>query len=141
MRKTFILTLTLIIFSVTGLPAEEISQQLDQLNEEATQAFYAADYPTALEKWEAGLKKAREIGDKDYISKFIGNLGVVYDDLGQYQKALDYHQQALKIRREIGDRRGEARDFGNIGLVYDNLGQYQKALDYYRQALSIDRDK
>jgi len=45
--------------------------------EEAIEAFYAAKYPIAL-KWQTGLEKARELGDKGYISQFLGNIGVVY---------------------------------------------------------------
>jgi tetratricopeptide (TPR) repeat protein len=114
--------------------------ELYQLQEQGEQAYYRSDFPTALQAWEKGLQRARELGSLSYIIQFIGNLGVVYSDLGQYAKALEYHEQALIISRNIGDRNGEGTAFGNIGLVYRELGQYTKALEYYEQALVISRD-
>ena len=119
---------------------DENNSVLDSLQEEGAKAYYAVDYPTALEKWQAGLDKARELGDRSYISQFINNLGMVYNDLGQYQTALDSFQQSLTISREIQDRRGEGNILTNIGVVYDNLGQYQTALDYHQQSLKIKRE-
>jgi tetratricopeptide (TPR) repeat protein len=136
--KTITLALMPIIFSVTELRAEEIS--LNRLQEEGEKAYYAADYPTALEKWETGLKKAREIGNKRYISQFLGNIGVVYDNLGSYPKALEYYQQALKIKKEIGDKRGEGADLTNIGVLYKNLGEYQKAKKAFQDSAVIFKE-
>jgi CHAT domain-containing protein/tetratricopeptide (TPR) repeat protein len=114
--------------------------ELDRLQEEGEKAFYESKYPSALEKWHTGLKKAQELGDKGYISQFLGNLGVVYQNLGDYPKALDYYQQALTIDKEIGDKRGIGSDLTNLGVVYDDLGDYPKALDYYQQALKIKKE-
>jgi CHAT domain-containing protein/tetratricopeptide (TPR) repeat protein len=114
--------------------------ELDRLQEEGEKAFYESKYPSALEKWHTGLKKAQELGDKGYISQFLGNLGVVYQNLGDYPKALDYYQQALTIHKEIGDKRGIGSDLTNLGVVYDDLGDYPKALDYYQQALKIKKE-
>ena len=116
-------------------PAAAAQAELDRLHEEAKQACYAADYQTALQKWQVGLEQARALNDKRYISQFLTGIGVVYWSLGQYQEALTYSKQALVIAREIGDRRREGVDLGNLGLVYENLGQYQEALKYYEQAL------
>jgi tetratricopeptide (TPR) repeat protein len=138
--KTLTLALMLIIFSVTGLQAKEVSfDQLVQLYREGNQAYKIYDYPTALEKWEQGLSLSRQANHQRAISVFLGNLGLVYDDLGQYPKAIDYYQQALVIKREIGDKKGIGNNLTNLGVVYWNLGQYPKAIDYYQQALVIKR--
>ncbi|MEK8019150.1 MAG: CHAT domain-containing tetratricopeptide repeat protein [Candidatus Parabeggiatoa sp.] len=114
--------------------------ELDRLQEEGEKAFYRSDYPTALEKWHTGLKKAQELGDKAYISQFLGNLGVLYLNLGDYPKALDYYQQALAIDKEIGHKRGIGNNLTNLGVVYDHLDDYSKALEYYQQALAINKE-
>ena len=114
--------------------------ELDRLQEEGEKSYDAADYPTALEKWQTGLEKARELGDKSYISQFLGNIGLVYDNLGQYENALSHHQQVLEVYRELNDERNESAALSNIGVVYQNLGQYEKALTSYQQALVIDRE-
>ncbi len=75
-------------------------------------------------KYKSGqLSLCREIGDRLGEGNTLGNIGIVYDELGQYQEALAYYEQALAIAQEIGDRRGEKSKLGNIGLVYNHLGQ------------------
>jgi len=103
------------------------------------QAYYDADYPTALEKWQAGIEEAHLLGNKRYIGQFLTKLGMVYENLGQYQTALDYYQRALLLTKEISDFRGEATNIARIGALYETLGQYQKALDYSQKALVISR--
>ncbi|MDM8547043.1 tetratricopeptide repeat protein [Candidatus Venteria ishoeyi] len=111
--------------------------ELQRLHREAEQAWNHSDYPTALEKWEQGLKLARQLKNRQAISAFIGNLGAVYDDLGQYAKALEYYEQALAIHREIGDRAGEGGDLNNITVLHETQGDYSKARDSYQQALTL----
>ncbi|RMX55420.1 hypothetical protein pdam_00022191, partial [Pocillopora damicornis] len=51
-----------------------------------------------------------------------GNLGTVFESLGQYDKA----------REE-----GEASSYGNQGTVFQSLGQYDKANQYLQKGLVI----
>ena len=48
----------------------------------------------------------------------FGNLGTLYEHLGEYDKAEEYQKKSLVIRKEIGDRKGEATCYGNLGNVY-----------------------
>ena len=56
-----------------------------------------------------------------------GNLGSVFQSLGQYDKAKEYLEKALAIKIQIGDKEGEASSYGNLGSVFQSLGQYDKA--------------
>lgn len=80
------------------------------------------------------------IGNKQVHEALLGNLGLVYSDLGDTRKAIEYYEQALKISREIGDRRGEGVDLGNLGNAYHRLGETRKSIEYYEQALKIARE-
>ena len=74
---------------------------------------------------------------RDAEGSMLDNLGLTYQNLGQYNKAIDFHQQSLAISKEIDDFYTEAVSLGNLGSVYNNLEQYQKALDFYKQSLAI----
>ena len=69
-----------------------------------------------------------------------GNLGTVFQSVGQYTKAEEYLWKALVIRKEIGDKQGEASDYGNLGTVFQSVGQYTKAEKYLQKALVIRKE-
>ena len=65
-----------------------------------------------------------EIGDRRGESADYGNLGAVFQSLGNYDKAQEYYKKALVIKLEIGDRKGEAVVSGNLGTVFQSIGNY-----------------
>jgi tetratricopeptide (TPR) repeat protein/CHAT domain-containing protein len=136
MRYFWLCGLMLMVGLAKGEAIEQ-TKLLDQLHEEAKQAFVAADYSTALTKWQSALNQARLLNQPEYISKFLVNLGVIHYQQGHYQSALHHYQQALTIDRERQDKSAQSADLVNIGLVNYSLGQYQVALDYYQQALTL----
>ena len=80
------------------------------------------------------------MGDRTGEAKALGNLGVAYYSLSQYQLGIEYYQKALPIYQEVGDRRGEAIALLNLGNAYGRLSGYQKGIEYYRKALPIFRE-
>ena len=67
----------------------------------------------------------------------MGNLGLAYFSLGQYQTAIDYHQQSLEIKRDIGDRHGEAIAWFNLGGALENTKQKSAAIEAYDNARQL----
>ena len=80
---------------------------------------------------------AIEIGNKHREVASHGNLGNVFNSLGEFQKAKEHHEKALAIAIEIGDKGVEATTNGNFGNVFFILGEYQKAKEHYEKALAI----
>ncbi len=136
-RLIFVLAVVLTAAFVYG---QSDFERMQTLSYEGAELYNHSDFYGAAQKWEEGLKIARRTVNRQAISVFIGNLGVVYDDLGDYSKAISYHEQALKIFREIGDKKKEGADLSNLGVVYRHLGDYPKAISYYEQALKISRE-
>ena len=72
-------------------------------------------------------------------ARSYNDIGVVYDDQGNYIKALEYHGKAMDIRERVlgSDHHDTSSSYNNIGLVYYDQGNYAKALEYFRKALDI----
>jgi tetratricopeptide (TPR) repeat protein len=85
-----------------------------------------------------GFAKTR--GDRREESRFLNNLGIVYNNQGRWDDAVDAYEQSLAICRDLDDRRGEGQTLNNLGLVYDNQGRWDDAVDAYEQSLAICRD-
>jgi len=67
----------------------------------------------------------------------LNNIGLIYDNLEQYDKSLEYHQKALENWKAVDHQLGIATSLNNIGIIYRNLKNYTKALEYYKQSLEI----
>jgi tetratricopeptide (TPR) repeat protein len=89
---------------------------------------------------EAQAAAARRLREKQYESDALGNLGIAYHNLGDYQAAIAYHNQNLDMARKIGNQRSEGNALGNLGNTYNNLGDYQRAIEYHKQHLIIAQE-
>jgi tetratricopeptide (TPR) repeat protein len=99
-------------------------------------------YREALTQGDKILSHIVEPKSDDNYSKFMYELGWIYDDTGDARQAIKYYVQALGMDKEVyGDRHPDvARDLNNIGMAWHALGEPKKALGYYEQALSIDKE-
>jgi tetratricopeptide (TPR) repeat protein len=60
------------------------------------------------------------------------NLGVIYKDLGQYQKAKNYFEKITEINPNY------ANAHNNLGAIFKELGQHQKAKECFEKAIKIN---
>ena len=69
----------------------------------------------------------------------LGNLGLAYSYLGQWQKAIEHYDKALQIFREFEDPRGEAFVLAGIGGLQVCLGKAEQAIECFDKAVVIQR--
>ncbi|OLP18076.1 Fis family transcriptional regulator [Leptolyngbya sp. 'hensonii'] len=113
--------------------------EADRLLEQGIEQFHRSQFEPALRSWQQALSLYRVIQDRRGEEAALGNLGIVYDAMGNYARAIDYQQQRLAVARASNNRQGEGIALGNLGLAYHSLGDYAKALGYYQQSLVIAR--
>ena len=94
----------------------------------------------AIEKYEQIAELARLQKDKNWEIVAVVQMGLIYEQLGEFQKSLDAHESGLRFAREIGNREHEGSALNNVGNEYKNLGDYEKAIFYLTQALEIQRE-
>ncbi|CAF4216281.1 unnamed protein product [Rotaria sordida] len=82
------------------------------------------------------LEKTSFDGDK---AQYNGELGTVYQDIGEYSKAITFYERAVDIYKKMSppSQLGLAASYNNIGLVYNSMGEYSKALSSYERSLEI----
>ncbi len=121
-------------------PAVTAVLEMNRLYREGQEAMAAADYRVAVQKWKKGLTFAETAGNQRAAAAFLGNLGTVYDTLGQYADALTNYLSALSIDRKTNDLWGLANDLSNVGVIQMHMGQYGEAMKNLEEALAIHRD-
>ena len=63
-------------------------------------------------------------------------MGIVAQEMGEYDQARDFYQQSLAIKIEFKDRYSQALTYHNLGIVAQEMREYAQARDYYQQALA-----
>ncbi|MDY7394349.1 tetratricopeptide repeat protein [Aureibaculum sp. 2210JD6-5] len=72
-----------------------------------------------------------------YLYSAYNNLGIVFNELEEYDKALFYHNKALEYQAKIeGENTFKSNTLNNVGVVYKNDNQHYKAIKSYNEALN-----
>lgn len=66
-----------------------------------------------------------------------GNIGILFEELGDNKRALNYFYKCLNIKNKTNDYRGVALTYGSIGTVYYNENKMDLAATYYQKALDL----
>ncbi|WP_103998726.1 tetratricopeptide repeat-containing sensor histidine kinase [Flavobacterium urumqiense] len=74
----------------------------------------------------------------DVIYESYNLLGLIYNELGEYDKAIEFNTKALA---SIDDKiipvefQSKATSFNNIGYIYQNLNNHKMAISYFTKGL------
>ena len=81
-----------------------------------------------------------ELGEHSSVARATGNIGDVYNNLGDYPQALSFYMKALAMREDLGEHSGVAKMVRNMGAVYRSLGNYSQALEHYHRAIAVHEE-
>ncbi len=94
---------------------------------------------TALNHFSQCIDLCNETGIKEPLARILGNIGLIYVDLGKNEEALDYCQKSLKIKLPAGKDRDRhfCLSFFNIGRIFFNLKKHDQAITSLRQGMNM----
>lgn len=84
------------------------------------------------------LRVIKDEKSKDILYESYNLLGIIYNELAEYDKAIEYHNKALaSVDEEVipSEFQSKATSLNNIGLVYQNLNMHKQAKNYFQQGL------
>lgn len=93
----------------------------------------------------SALKALRVLkGEKadDIVYEINNLLGLLYNELGEYDKAVEFHNKALSLNNETIpiEIQSKATSMNNMGLVYQNLNNHRQATSYFQKGLEQKKD-
>ncbi|MCC7136964.1 MAG: CHAT domain-containing protein [Planctomycetes bacterium] len=103
-------------------------------HESGVWAFRSGALLLARSAWERRRSLCERRGDRTGEAQSLGNIGVVYRELGEHSKALEFHERTLATMESLGDLPGVSAALTNLGHSHDSLGDRAGALAYYRRA-------
>jgi predicted ATPase/Tfp pilus assembly protein PilF len=122
-----------------GAP-EHAKERGNVLNAIGVLAHSQGDYAAARAYQEEGLALRRTIGDREGMSKSLGNLGSVALAQGDYVAACAYQEESLALKQALGDRRGIGNSLNTLGNIAHSQGDFAAAQAYYAQSLILQRE-
>lgn len=66
------------------------------------------------------------------------NLGIIFNQLAEYDEALAYHDRALDAAEKLGDHVVRATSLNNKGVVYENMQKFDTAVLHFEKSLSVE---
>jgi len=100
--------------------------------------FYANDYLGADISTSQAYNLLRNSSDKEIVYQAISMMGIISNEMKEYDKAIEKHTEALQLVREYNlndEFNQEATSLNNIGNVYQNVNKNQEAVKNFRLAL------
>ena len=89
----------------------------------------------ALDQYQKNAKyRSSELG-------VLFNIGVIYQQIGDYGNALDYLYREYKLGEELGIKKGRANTLNSIGNIFKKIKDYSKAIEVYDEAMELAKDE
>jgi serine phosphatase RsbU (regulator of sigma subunit) len=95
-------------------------------------------YPQANQNFIEAAKGFGALGDKADEAGYLGNIGAVYQSIGEDEKAINYYNKALKVNVELKREDAMALNYVCIGNVYNEQQKYGLAIVYFKSGLLIN---
>lgn len=92
----------------------------------------------ALDDYLHGVQLAEKSGDFKLAVDLKGNIGYLYNILGEFDKAIPYYSEALNQSKQLGYKVGMSGAYNSMGKTYKTKGSYPEALDAYTRGLELD---
>ena len=96
-------------------------------------------YSQASIFYEASLKAAASIHDRDAMIRALSGLGVAAQAQGRHDEARAYLDQVLGLAEGLRDTFHQAFAFNAFGILYRGLGYWDEAARYHGRALALNR--
>lgn len=109
------------------------------LNNKGNAMMYNSEYYKSLLTFFEALRIFESENNEKGQAGVLGNIGLVYESIGDWDYALYYGKKALSLKIKISDSTGMANGYGNIGNLYMNKEIPDSAIHYQLLSLEINR--
>lgn len=114
-------------------------QEEKSLNNLGMNNLNSGKFSIALEHFSAGYELVKTNQPQNYVGmgKYLSNIGLVYQELKQFNTAINYHKQALELREKHSSANDQAISNANLGVCYKGIGNVKEAVVHYTNAIEL----
>ncbi|NJO88346.1 MAG: tetratricopeptide repeat protein [Chloroflexia bacterium] len=126
------------------LGKSDLRNASDFLNQIAEVYWNRNHFETSAEYYLKSLELNKKLGNENGMAGINSNLGMIYSDLGNYQKSVEHLQQAVAVRRSdkntAAGRENLFNSLLNLASSLKQLGRYDEAITFLEEALSYAQE-
>lgn len=93
----------------------------------------------ALQAMVTAIPVAEEVEDFESLANLLNNTGMIYRDVGDFERSRHYRERWAHIAERTGDPTGQAAALSNLGELLFCLGDWDQAQASLERALAILR--
>lgn len=97
----------------------------------------AANFAGAMRLVREAIELAKAHGHRRLVGLLAGNLGIMYEDVGEYGPVRACYEENLAIAREVGDRNGEVSALCQLALACLREGEVDRSVDLAGAAVNL----
>lgn len=98
------------------------------------------EYEAAIKNGNLAKNLAFELRDKNKEADALRILGLIYSELGSFEKGHEYFFQSLAIYEKTNNEKGVIFSLNNIANAFADSKNSEKAFTYYEKALAISEE-
>ncbi len=122
-----------------------LAKEIDNFDEKCSAILFLAKIERAHGDYKNPEKVLSSLKDKisrnsNLLSQVLGELGVIYKNMGNLDVALDFYNQQKKICVENNYTNSLIQTLGNIGVVYILQKDNNRALDVFDEVLILNQE-
>ncbi len=119
---------------------KNIKEATRHLNETAFLYWEHNQYDQAIEYYEMSLELNTRIANENGQAMLHNNLGMLYSDVGNYEKSYEYFNMTLAARRAKKEKGGIISALINKTIVLNNLNRFDESSVGLEEALVLARE-
>ena len=117
-----------------------MSEEIDQIKQQAIKAYNSKHFEDAVQGFQTCLTYFEGIGDELAIAEAHNNLSVTHLAMKQAQLAYDEVKGTDEVFARFGDRKRHGMAVANSAAALEALGKKEEALALYEQVLDIFKE-
>jgi CHAT domain-containing protein/Tfp pilus assembly protein PilF len=122
----------------TGEDKSRVAAEISFIEAERLRGLGTAEaWRQAIGKYEESRSLWQSVGDSNREAEALGDIGSLWDVLGDTGRAQDCYDRSLGLFQSTRDRRGEAGALSHLGELTWELGKRSQALEYHQQSLAL----
>lgn len=114
----------------------EDTSKVNYLND-VSKSYWRTSNDTALKYAEDALKLSIEVEFSKGRCRALNYVGIVYTNMGDYEKSEQYLQKALDLAMQLKNEDQQLKILNSLGIAQRKQGNYPRAINYMLGALNL----